>query len=172
MIKKCFLPCIALNLSLLSCKFTSSTSTSLSALPFFSVYTLLFMSLAIVVFRSFSQFGCNRWIIGSSLWNFVITSSKTVLMPTRNAIYVPTSFDSSVFLMAMYLSLLLTLASFGNSTSSNLLTASLIFTSHSKAGIRESQWLWTWCSKISSSSPRDSLISNRSCHWHELLLKK
>ena len=172
MIKKCFLPCIALNLSLLSCKFTSSTSNSLSALPFFSVFTLLFMSLAIVVFRSFSQFGCNRWIIGSSLWKIVINSSKTGLMLIRNAISVSTSFDSSAFLMVMYLSLLLTLASFGNSISSNLLIASLIFTRHSKAVIRESQQLWTWHSKVRSSSPRDSYISNRSCHQHELLFKK
>ena len=147
----------------LSCTFTS-TSTSLSALPFFSVYTLLFMNLAIVVFRSFSQFGCNRWVIDSSFWNFVINSSKIGLMLIRNAFSVSTSFDSSTFLM--------TLASFGNSTGSNLLTASFIFTSHSKARIRDSQWLGTWHSKLSSSSPRDSSISNRSCCWHELLLKK
>ena len=78
----------------------------------------------------------NYW---PSLWNFVINSSKTGLMLIRNTMSVSTSFNSSAFLMAMYLSLLLTLASFGNSTSSNLLTASLIFTISSKAGIRESQ---------------------------------
>ena len=54
----------------------------------------------------------------------------------------------------------------------NLLTASLIFTSHSKIGIRESQWLWTWCSKISYLSPRDSSISNRPCHQCELLIQR
>ena len=78
----------------------------------------------------------NHWLFSLEFCHKLI---KTGLMLIRNAISVSTSFDSSAFLVAMYLSLLLTLASFGNSTCSNLLTASLIFTSHSKAGIRESQ---------------------------------
>ena len=119
MIKKWFLPCIAFNLSLLNCKFTSSTSTSVSGLPFFSVYTLLFTSLAIAVFRSFHCLDARGESLLFSL-HFVINSSKTGLMLIRNVISVSTSFDSSAFLMAMYLSLLLTLASFCDSTSKYL----------------------------------------------------
>ena len=169
MIKKCFLPCIALNLSLLSCRSTSSTSTSLSVLPFFSFYTLLFMSLVIVVFRSFSQFGCNRWITGSSLWNFVISSLKTGLMLIRNVISVSTSL-TQVLSWWPCMSFCWHWHPLAIPQAVMCWLLFLIFNSHSKAGIRESHQLWIWCTTISS-SPRDSSISNRSCCQHEILLK-
>ena len=97
--------------------------------------------------------------------------SKTGMILIRNPISVSTSFDSSAFLIDKYWSFLLMLFSFfSNSMTTNLFTASLIFTSHSKAQIKESPQLWTWFSKICSSSPRDSSILNRSCCQCQLLL--
>ena len=71
-----------------------------------------------------------------------MNSSTIGIMPSRNVISVSTSFNSSAFLDDNYLSFLILLLSFfGNSTSINLLTAPLIFTSHPHAGIGESQQL-------------------------------
>ena len=60
-------------------------------------------------------------------------------MLIRNAILYPLLLTQVLYHYQMLLSLLMSI--FGNSMNSNLLTVSLIFTSHSKAGIRESQQL-------------------------------
>ena len=83
-----------------------STLTSFSALPPFSVYSLLFRSLPIFVSKASHNLGTAHESVVPPFGTFVRNSSNRDFSAIKNYISTSTAFDASAFLMSTNFSFL------------------------------------------------------------------